>query len=44
VLGHWWEGVNRGEIYFVPAVLASAALVALAVDLTKSVTGLLRAG
>lgn len=44
VLGHWWEGVNRGEVYFVPAVLGSAALVALAVDLTKSVAGLLRAG
>lgn len=44
VLGHWWEGVNRGEVYVVPAVLGSAALVALAVDLTKSVAGLLRGG
>jgi uncharacterized membrane protein YeaQ/YmgE (transglycosylase-associated protein family) len=44
VFGHWWQGMNRGDVYFVPAILGSAALVALAVDLTKSVAGSLRAG
>ncbi len=36
VLGHWWEGLNRGEVYYVPAILGSLALVVLAVDLTRT--------
>ncbi len=35
-LGHWWEGLNYGEVYYVPAILGSLALVVLAVDLTRS--------
>jgi uncharacterized membrane protein YeaQ/YmgE (transglycosylase-associated protein family) len=36
VLGHWWEGLNRGEVYFIPAILGSLALVVLAVDIVKT--------
>ena len=32
VLGHWWEGLNRGEVYYVPAFLGSLALLVIAVD------------
>ena len=35
-LGHWWEGLNRGEVYYVPAILGALALVVLVVDVTKS--------
>lgn len=36
VFGHWWEGVNYGEVYIIPAVLGSLALVLLAVDVTRT--------
>lgn len=39
VFGPWWEGVNVGEIFLVPAILGSLALVVLAVDAAKMVTG-----
>ena len=32
VLGHWWEGLSYGGIYFVPAILGSLAVLVLAVD------------
>ena len=32
VLGHWWEGLNLGEVYYVPAILGSLALLVIAVD------------
>ena len=35
-LEHWWEGLNYGEVYYVPAILGSLALLVLAVDLTRS--------
>ncbi len=35
-LGHWWEGFNYGEVYFVPAILGSLALLVLAVETTRS--------
>ncbi|MDP6603046.1 MAG: hypothetical protein QGG17_02490 [Rhodospirillales bacterium] len=39
VIGRWWEGVNVGEVFLVPAILGSIALVVLAVDIAKMVTG-----
>ncbi|UCG85049.1 MAG: hypothetical protein JSW71_14035 [Gemmatimonadota bacterium] len=39
VLGHWWEGLNRGEVYYIPAILGSLALVVLAIDLVKTFGG-----
>ncbi len=37
VFGHWWPGLSYSEVYFVPAVLGSAALVVLMVDLCKTI-------
>jgi len=39
VLGNWWPGLNYMQVYYIPAILGSAALVILAVDVTKSFTG-----
>ena len=36
VFGHWFGGLNRGEVYYVPAILGSLALVVLAVDAVKT--------
>jgi len=36
VFGHWWEGLNYEQIYFVPAILGSFALLILAVDGVKT--------
>jgi uncharacterized membrane protein YeaQ/YmgE (transglycosylase-associated protein family) len=36
VLGHWWEGLNRGEVYYIPAILGSLALLVIAVDIVKT--------
>lgn len=39
VFGRWWEGVNVGEVFLVPTILGSFALVVLAVNVAKMVTG-----
>jgi uncharacterized membrane protein YeaQ/YmgE (transglycosylase-associated protein family) len=36
VFGHWWEGVNYQQVYFIPAILGSLALLVLAVDVVKT--------
>jgi hypothetical protein len=36
VFGHWWEGLNYGQVYYVPAILGSLAILVLAVDLVKT--------
>jgi uncharacterized membrane protein YeaQ/YmgE (transglycosylase-associated protein family) len=36
VFGHWWEGLNRGDLYYVPAILGSLALLVLAIDVVKT--------
>jgi uncharacterized membrane protein YeaQ/YmgE (transglycosylase-associated protein family) len=36
VLGHWWEGLNRGQLYYVPAILGSLASLVLMVDVIRS--------
>lgn len=36
VFGHWWNGANYKEVYIVPAILGSLAVLIFAVDLIKS--------
>jgi uncharacterized membrane protein YeaQ/YmgE (transglycosylase-associated protein family) len=43
VFGHWWEGVNYQQVYLIPAILGSLALLVLAVDLVKTVGGVPKA-
>ena len=35
ILGHWWQGVNYGEIYFIPAILGSLGFLVLVVDIAR---------
>ena len=37
VLGHWFEGVNYGEVYFLPAIIGCAAILVLAIDILSIV-------
>ena len=30
--GRWWEGLSYGDIYYVPAILGSVAILIVAVD------------
>ena len=39
VFGHWLEGVKYEQIYFIPAILGSVALLVLAVDVVKTFRG-----
>lgn len=36
VFGHWFEGVKVNDVYIIPAILGSLALMVLAVDALKS--------
>jgi uncharacterized membrane protein YeaQ/YmgE (transglycosylase-associated protein family) len=36
VLGHWWHGLNYDEVYIVPAILGSLAILLFAVDIIKT--------
>ena len=36
VFGHWFGGVNIKEVYIIPAILGSLAILIFAVDLIKS--------
>jgi uncharacterized membrane protein YeaQ/YmgE (transglycosylase-associated protein family) len=36
VFGHWWEGLNYKEVYIIPAILGSLALLVFMVDATKT--------
>ena len=36
VFGHWWDGMSYGEVYYIPAILGSAALLVLVVDVVKT--------
>ena len=36
VLGYWWAGLNYQQVYIVPAILGSFALLVLAVDILKT--------
>lgn len=37
ILGYWWAGLNYEQVYFIPAILGSFALLVLAVDILKTV-------
>jgi uncharacterized membrane protein YeaQ/YmgE (transglycosylase-associated protein family) len=39
VFGHWWPGLRHGEVYIVPAILGSVALLILAVDIGRMCRG-----
>ena len=39
VFGNWFEGVCYGEVYIIPAVLGSLALLVLIVDAGKTFVG-----
>ena len=36
VFGHWFADLHQGQVYYIPAILGSAALVVLCVDLAKT--------
>ncbi len=36
VFGHWWEGLNYLQVYYVPAILGSLAILVLAVECVKT--------
>jgi uncharacterized membrane protein YeaQ/YmgE (transglycosylase-associated protein family) len=36
VLGHWWEGLNYEQVYYVPTILGSLAILVLVVDCVKT--------
>ena len=38
VLGHWWEGWSYQQVYIIPAILGSLALLVLAVDMVQTVS------
>ncbi len=37
VLGYWFEGLNYEEVYYIPAILGSIAVLILVVDFVKSI-------
>ena len=39
VFGYWFAGVQYRQVYIIPAILGSAALLVIAVDLVKSFKG-----
>ncbi len=36
VFGHWWEGLNYLQVYYVPAILGSLAMLIVVVDVVKT--------
>jgi len=41
VFGYWIKGVNYEEVYIIPAILGSSALLVIMIDLAKSLKGAL---
>ena len=39
VFGHWWEGVNYEQVYYIPAILGSLAILVLVIDVVKTFGG-----
>ena len=39
LFGEWWEGVAYGQVYIVPAVVGSVAILIVAVDVGKMCKG-----
>jgi len=38
-LGHWFEDVNYGDLYILPAIIGSAAMLVFSVDIVRMITG-----
>ena len=38
ILGHWFEGVNYGELYILPAIIGTAAMLIFSVDIVRMIT------
>ncbi len=36
MLGAWWEGLNYGQVYFIPAILGCLALLIFMVDFVRT--------
>ncbi len=36
VFGNWWAGLNYGQVYYVPAILGSLAMLVLVIDCVKT--------
>lgn len=36
VLGQWWDGLNYGNIYYVPALIGCLAVLVFAVDFVRT--------
>jgi uncharacterized membrane protein YeaQ/YmgE (transglycosylase-associated protein family) len=39
--GRWWEGLSYGDIFYVPAILGSIAILIVAVDFFQTATRVL---
>ena len=39
VFGHWFDSVMYGGVYIIPAILGAAAMLVVAVDVMKMMTG-----
>lgn len=39
VFGYWFGGLNRDDVYYIPAILGSVALILLAVDAVHTFRG-----
>lgn len=39
VFGYWWSGLSYQQVYFIPAILGSAALLIVAIDVVKMRSG-----
>jgi uncharacterized membrane protein YeaQ/YmgE (transglycosylase-associated protein family) len=39
VLGHWFSGIEYGNIYIIPAILGAVGVLVLAVDMAKTFGG-----
>ncbi|MFH2012588.1 MAG: hypothetical protein ABIJ37_07820 [Pseudomonadota bacterium] len=42
VFGYWWSGLNYNNVYFIPAILGSVAILVFAVDLINSCATVLK--
>jgi uncharacterized membrane protein YeaQ/YmgE (transglycosylase-associated protein family) len=44
VFGYWWQGLNCGQVYIIPAILGSLASVVFLVDLIKTCATVFKEG
>ena len=39
VFGKWWDGISYGDVFIIPAILGSLALIVVCVDVAKMSMG-----